>query len=379
MSSTTSAGLQLLEPKLVAGACQSIDSLKANLNGSDEGRLQMSSDCPFNQKDPTQTALIRHKAFNDAYQAIQECYDSYGQQADPLCKVFTGPSGSGKSTLIKTFRQEHPTVNGPHGDELTVLVVTVPSQATINSFAENCLRALKDPYPTRGTAATLGARMDKALGRGPGGHSVRVLLLEEAQRFVDSRWIVMWDLGNFLRERIESWGGSIVLSGLDYTDDVVDCNNQLQRLFGASICLKPFEWAVEEDRTEFRAFLNNLKTKLSSAYELPDIAMPDLAFRLHYASYGLIGYVMKIIRGAADIARARNTRFITKECLAKSYDIHIRRKNTGAWNPFTDRDFCPENAPPQLSPHEEAIAKRSAMTSRKRKAPRLSAKNSSGI
>lgn len=119
----------------------------------------MNSDPTSAQKDPTETVLIRHKAFNNAYQAVQGCYDEYGKCAQPPCAVLTGPSGSGKSTLLETFAQEHPTCEGPYGDEVTVLRVTVPSEATIKSFAERFLTKLKDPYPTRGTAAGLGTRI----------------------------------------------------------------------------------------------------------------------------------------------------------------------------------------------------------------------------
>lgn len=337
----------------------------------------MNSAQSANEKDLTETVLVRHKAFNTAYSEIQKCYDSYANRAQPLCAVLAGPSGSGKSTLIKTFQQEHPAA--PDGNVYTFLCVTVPPQVTIRSFAEECLTVLKDPYPTRGSAADLGRRIDKALGKEEGGHSVRVVTLQEAQRFADSQWVKMWDLGNFLRERIESSGSSFILSGLEYTDDVVDCNEQLQRLFCPTIEFKAFDWAIADERTEFRAFLNNLKTKLSSAYDLPDIAAPDFAFRLHYACYGLIGYLMEIIRGAADLARLKKTRVITEETFADSFRGRIRRKDSRICNPFTIPDFCPENAPRQLSPHDQAVVKRAAMSRGKRKAPRLSAKNSFGI
>ena len=41
-------------------------------------------------------------------------------------------------------------------------------------------------------------------------------------------------------------------------------------------------------------------------YGMPSLSDVDMAFRMHYASYGLIGYTMKIIRGAARIARCLN-------------------------------------------------------------------------
>jgi hypothetical protein len=44
---------------------------------------------------------------------------------------------------------------------------------------------------------------------------------------------------------------------------------------------------------------------------MPSLSDVDMAFRLHYASYGLIGYTMKIIRGAAGspVAHAGRSRY----------------------------------------------------------------------
>ena len=44
---------------------------------------------------------------------------------------------------------------------------------------------------------------------------------------------------------------------------------------------------------------------------MPSLSDIDMAFRMHYASYGLIGYTMKIIRGAARIAHYHPRRQIT--------------------------------------------------------------------
>jgi GTPase SAR1 family protein len=330
-------------------------------------------------KDPTETVLIRHNAFQTAYKAIAECYASYGLHAEPLCKVIAGPSGAGKSTLLLTYQKEHPVVENPYGDDITVLNVTVPPEATLRSFSEHFLTILKDPYPKRGSAAELGKRIDKALGRGEGGHSVRVIAIQEAQRLIDSQWIDMWDAANFIRERIEATGASFVLTGLSDTDKLVDCNEQLQRLFDPTVELNAFDWTIAEDRTKFRVFLKSLRIALSGSYELQDVDTPDLAFRLHYASYGLVGYLMKIIRGAADIARAQRTEVITRKFLEKSYLTKIRIKDARMCNPFTASEFSPDNAPHQLSPHEEAAERRASMKQTKKRAPVLSRSSHAGI
>ena len=47
-------------------------------------------------------------------------------------------------------------------------------------------------------------------------------------------------------------------------------------------------------RPTYRAFLRAVQEQLSE-YVMPPLADLDLAFRMHYGSYGLIGYTMKII------------------------------------------------------------------------------------
>src|SRR5205814_5406615 len=48
-------------------------------------------------------------------------------------------------------------------------------------------------------------------------------------------------------------------------------------------------------------------------YRMPSLSDLEMAFRMHYGSYGLIGYTMKIIRGAARIARSHPQREIRSE------------------------------------------------------------------
>ena len=88
--------------------------------------------------------------------------------------------------------------------------------------------------------------------------------------------------------------------------------------------MSAFRWDIKEDRTTYRAFLRAVQDQLPE-YEMPNLADLDLAFRMHYASYGLIGYTMKIIRGAARIASSHPRRQITIRTFSQSYADHIYR------------------------------------------------------
>src|SRR5207302_3500285 len=84
--------------------------------------------------------------------------------------------------------------------------------------------------------------------------------------------------------------------------------------------------------------------------ELPEYGMPSLsdvdgAFRMHYASYGLIGYTMKIIRGAARIARCHPRRQITLRTFSESFAEHVWSERLDDPNPFIETFDC-DKAPP---------------------------------
>ena len=82
---------------------------------------------------------------------------------------------------------------------------------------------------------------------------------------------------------------------------------------------------------------------------MPSLSDVEMAFRMHYASYGLIGYTMKIIRGAARIAHCHPRRQITLRTLSQSFAEHVWSERLDDLNPFTENFDC-DNAPPLTLP-----------------------------
>jgi len=74
-----------------------------------------------------------------------------------------------------------------------------------------------------------------------------------------------------------------------------------------------------------------------------------MAFRMHYASYGLIGYTMKIIRGAVRIARCHAREQITMRTLSQSFAEHVWSERLKDPNPFLE-NFDPAKARPPVLP-----------------------------
>jgi hypothetical protein len=115
-----------------------------------------------------------------------------------------------------------------------------------------------------------------------------------------------------------------------------------------------FRWENKDDRTTYRAFLRAVQEQLPE-YVMPPLADLEMAFRMHYGSYGLIGYTMKIIRGAARIARSHPRREITLRTLAQSFREHVWIERLTDPNPFLE-NFDADSAPPLKLPSETACA-----------------------
>jgi hypothetical protein len=280
---------------------------------------------------------------------IQACFDSHDATAEPDCCPLVGESGSGKTTIISYFASLHPRVDRKRGVEVPVLVAKVPARPTVKSFAETLLYQLGDPLWFRGNTVSKSIRLRELIKR----CRVRLLALDEFQHFVDVRRAsIVNDVADWLKEQVEEARLAIVVSGLQRCLEVLRQNEQLRRRFGSTLRVSAFRWDIKEDRTTYRAFLRAVQEQLPD-YEMPNLADLDLAFRMHYASYGLIGYTMKIIRGAARIACSHPRRQITLRTLSQSYSDHVWSERLSDPNPFGEKFDC-ENAPPIALPSATA-------------------------
>ncbi|MHB8656199.1 MAG: TniB family NTP-binding protein [Terriglobia bacterium] len=304
-----------------------------------------------NLTDPSERVLVKYPLFQSAVARIQACFDSYGTAAEPDCCPIVGESGGGKTTIISYFASLHPRADHKSGVEIPVLLAKVPARPTVKSFAETLLYQLGDPLWARGNTVSKSIRLRELLKR----CGVRLLALDEFQHFVDARQAsIPNEVADWLKEQVEETGLAIVVLGLQRCLEVLKQNEQLRRRFGATLRVGAFRWENKGDRTTYRAFLRAVEEQLPE-YVMPPLADLDMAFRMHYASYGLIGYTMKIIRGAARIARSHPRREITLRTLAQSFREHVWIERLTYSNPFLE-NFAADKAPPVQLPSETVCA-----------------------
>ncbi len=301
--------------------------------------------------DPSERVLVKYPLFKSAVARIQACFDSYGTTAEPDCCPIVGESGSGKTTIIAYFASLYPRVDHKWGVEVPVLLAKVPARPTVKSFAETLLYQLGDPLWARGNTVGKSIRLRELLKR----CGVRLLALDEFQHFVDVRQAnIPNDVADWLKEQVEEAKLAIVVLGLQRCLEVLKQNEQLRRRFGATLRVGAFRWENQDDRTTYRAFLRAVQEQLTE-YVMPPLADLEMAFRMHYGSYGLIGYTMKIIRGAARIARCHPRREITLRTLAQSFREHVWIERLSDPNPFLE-NFAADKAPPLKQPSEPVYA-----------------------
>jgi energy-coupling factor transporter ATP-binding protein EcfA2 len=301
--------------------------------------------------DASERVLVKYPLFKIAVARIQACFDSYGTTAEPDCCPIVGESGSGKTTIISYFASLHPRVDHKWGLEVPVLLAKVHARPTVKSFAETLLYQLGDPLWSRGNTVSKSIRLRELLKR----CGVRLLALDEFQHFVDARQAnIPNDVADWLKEQVEETRLAIVVLGLQRCLEVLKQNEQLRRRFGATLRVGAFRWESKDDRTTYRAFLRAVQEQLPE-YSMPLLADLEMAFRMHYGSYGLIGYTMKIIRGAARIARGHPHREITLRTLSQSFAEHVWMEHLNDPDPFSE-NFDLENAPPLKLPSETTCA-----------------------
>jgi len=305
----------------------------------------------------SERVLVKYPLFKTAVARVQACFDSHDATAEPDCCPIVGESGSGKTTIISYFASLYPRVDHKWGLEVPVLVAKVPARPTVKSFAETLLYQLGDPLWSRGNTVAKSIRLRELMKR----CRVRLLALDEFQHFVDVRQAnIPNEVADWLKEQVEEARLAIVVLGLQRCLEVLKQNEQLRRRFGATLRVGAFRWDAKDDRTTYRAFLRAVQEQLPE-YGMPCLSDVDMAFRMHYASYGLIGYTMKIIRGAARIARCHPRRQITLRTLSESFAEHVWSERLDDPNPFIDRFDC-DKAPPITLPSARTCVSRAAST-----------------
>jgi hypothetical protein len=274
--------------------------------------------------------IIKHPAFNEAYQLLKEAY-LFNQQTG-LTKNYwlVGPTGTGKTTLMDMLVKEFPPVEHSKRKSIPILAINIPALPTIKNLAEEMLVQLGDPIFYRGSAIDKTIRILHLIKA----CDVKLILFDEMQHFVDrGHKRAPAEVADWLKTLIDKAQVSTVIMGLERTQIILDANEQLRRRFCRRIDLKPFDLECATSRAHFLGVIKKIDAALAMPSPL-DLQQDGIARQLHFATNGTMDYMIKLMLGAYQSAINRNVPGIDRHCLEQAFSESIWVEGVGKMNPF---------------------------------------------
>lgn len=266
---------------------------------------------------------IDHLAYTDILQRLTEAYEDVAtpgtQTAVPVCLHLVGETRTGKSCVVNDFLAQYLPIRSRDGLRRTVLYAAAPPKATVKAILEQFLKALGDPYWTRGTESNMTQRLLTLLE----GVGCRMIILDEFQHLCDKGQKKLLALSaDWLKTLINTNRWAFVAVGLPESASVINANCQLAGRFDPTMTMPLFDWRVDTSRKQFKGVLKAFCKELAP-FELPDLGCDGTALRIYLASSGRLGLVAKLLERAVNNAIRAGTHQIRMEDLAIAFETAI--------------------------------------------------------
>ncbi len=282
---------------------------------------------------PAHSALIRYPRFKELHEEIERCQQLSRLAGEPHCIALEGVTGAGKSTLVKSYAQSFQRSETADGARLPVLYLEVPSPATVKGVAAAMLMQLGDPGATKGTLWSMNERVIlfiKACG-------VQLVIWDDFHHLFDSETErVLARVSDWLKVLIKETGIPFLVVGIEgKVDLILEANSQLSRLFAARETLEPFAWnaAVRDTIRELSRFVHYAEQAIGVPLA-PAPPRVEWLYRLHYATGGVIGNVMNLLRYAALLAQQRARTELDLALLSRAFQQRLQKHMRLRANPF---------------------------------------------
>lgn len=270
----------------------------------------------------------------ELFKKVEACHKRSIYTSEPECLFIKGVSGVGKTSLQRKYEAKYPRQITDDGLIIPVLTVKAPVSATIRSLSSKMLEKLGDPAFGIGTTNNLSMRIHKFVKE----CKVELIILDEFQHFIDSESKkVLLNTANWLKELINETQVPVVLIGMPYSECIFHGSdgNQLARRFKHRASLEPFSWKEQESIKEFRTVLLSLDNNLPLP-ERSHLHSMDTAFRIMYATDGIMDFVMRLVTYACENAIERDIPCLNNELLGEAFDEIIKSVLGWKKNPFTE-------------------------------------------
>lgn len=208
-----------------------------------------------------------------------------------------------------------------------------PHPVTVKGMAAAMLDTLGDPHPHQGTLAAMNSRLVNFIRD----CEVGLVILDDFHHLIDKQTNrVLRDVSEWLKVQIKLTGIPYLVVGIEgEVERILKANSQLSRLFIREK-LQPFAWDATRPETieDYAALIayveHSLQLKLSEELE-----RPELLFRLHYATDGMMNNLMNLLIQARRIHRQQypGGTSVSLTTLAKVYEMRVKA-HIGRSNPF---------------------------------------------
>lgn len=279
---------------------------------------------------------------NWAQKEISASIDRYfqlGETGQARCMLLIGQSGSGKSHLVDRYLKRKAkalaTIDQPMPGidiiPLPFLRVETPPSATLKGLVEALLTHLGDPTPSRGSAQSMTMRAVNLLHL----RQTKGVILDEFQHLIDRRNFterVAHVTADWVKGLMNQTKCAFLLVGTEAAEDIIESNEQLRRRCSAIWRLKPFGYGTPEEMATFQSLLAGFETQLMLP-KASDLGSHDMAGRIHYATFGLMGHLTRLLEAALFAAIDCGASSITKELLSDAF-AQTMTKHDRRVNPF---------------------------------------------
>jgi hypothetical protein len=134
-------------------------------------------------------------------------------------------------------------------------------------------------------------------------------------------------------------------------EQILRSNGQLSRLFAVRETLRPFEWRPGNENTikEFASFVQYVEKAVGVPLsdELPRV---ELLEKIHYATNGVVGNIMNLIRFASLLAQKEQANVLTLSILSQAFAKRLSKHVAKSKNPFAVADGQPLSPGPVDDP-----------------------------
>jgi hypothetical protein len=281
---------------------------------------------------PSNTAFIRYPRLKELHQEIQRCQELSKVSSEPQCMSLEGSSGAGKTTLVRDYAAMFPRYQEEGGIAIPVFYAEIPSPATVKGTASSLLEQLGDPGAHKGTLWSMNSRL-VGLIKDCG---VELVILDEFSNLIDTETNhILNTVSDWLKMLIKQTGVPFMVVGIEgKVEQILNANAQLSRLFAFRETLEPFRWSDKNSIDEFALFLQYAERAIgiSLTNEMPKA---ELYYRVFYATNGVVGNIMNLIRYAGLLATEKQSQTVELEHLSLAFVHRIGKHLRNKTNPFT--------------------------------------------